>query len=225
LNRLSGAGAAQPRPLLLRLVQQFREPLRAHPHGWGLVGCAFASNNSPAGYRDAVAWMADWQERGDCEPWMLINLAIAYRGLGDFAQANRVSRQALGLKPDYTTKYHHIWLAADEVLTGNAAVARTHLAAPGIEKLDATHRFLLAVVESVLRVQEADRVQHSQAFADAKRKLASSVRECKPLSMDRIAVMRMYRRCVCRLGKDGGTIAATLWSWWRWLSPMLPDEK
>ena len=57
---------------------------------------------------ERLAW------RRDAQPWMLINLVLALRSLGDDAQANRVSRMALELPSDYTSNYHRLWLALDK---------------------------------------------------------------------------------------------------------------
>jgi hypothetical protein len=42
---------------------------------------------------------------------------------------------------------------------------------------------------------------------------------------DRKAVRRVYRRCVRRLARDGGGVAAALWGWWRRLRPLLPAAR
>jgi tetratricopeptide (TPR) repeat protein len=200
-------------------INRFGSALRGDTADWGNIGYCFASLED---YRAAADWMRDWSERRDAQPWMLVNLAIALRGLGDDAQANRASRQALELPEDYTSKYHRVWLALDEALCGRTDAALEQLKGVDVSGLDVTHKYVHYLIELLLSVQRAPSEERSSAFRIARQKLDDSVGTMVPLNDDRRALMRTYRLCVRRLAHDRGGVPALLWSRWRCWRPMLP---
>jgi hypothetical protein len=153
---------------------------------------------------------------------MLINLAISLRGLGDDAQANRVSRRALELPADYTTPYHRTWLAFDDALAGATAAAAEGLGGLDVSPFDATHKYVHRMVEALLAVQQAAPPERGAACARARRQLDEAEKAFAPLTDDRPALLQAYRRCVRRLAKDGGGLSARVWSAWRSRRPRLP---
>jgi hypothetical protein len=211
-------GEAKRAAELWALIRQRRDVLRAESRSWGSVGYALET----LGYhRAAVRWLADYKERADLSPWMLINLAIAQRSLGWDAAANQVSRRALELPADYTSVYHRIWLALDDALTGRVPETDP-LAGTPLTAMDMTHRFVYALLETILSIRRSEPAGRRGALAAAKKSLAEAVSRCTPLVQDRAAVRRAYRKSVRRMACDCGDLAATLWSWWRRLRPQLP---
>src|SRR5260370_39483258 len=94
-------------------VDQYHALLCRDTMTWGSIGSNFSGHDDEA----CVEWLSDWKERDDAQPWMLINLALAWRGLGRFKEANRVNRFAFeNLVPDYTSRFHELWLTVDEAL-------------------------------------------------------------------------------------------------------------
>src|SRR5262249_36949300 len=59
-------------------VTNHQDVLRGNTWCWGMIGHAFSFPNDDRG---VVEWMHDWTNYPDAQPWMLINLALALRGL------------------------------------------------------------------------------------------------------------------------------------------------
>jgi len=207
---------------LQECIRRHGAALRETISDWANVGYCFATLED---YESAAKWMHDWTERREMQPWMLINLAIALRGIGDDAQANRVSRRALELTSDYTSKYHRVWLALDEVLSGNSAAAAEWLQDVKDSSLDVTHKYVHRLLEALLSVQQAAPVERSSAFRHARQQLDDAVRTMVPLNEDRRALLAAYRRCVRRMALDRGGVPAFVWSRWRCWRPHLPPAK
>ena len=203
-------------------IRRHGAALRDSTSDWANVGYCFATLED---YRNAADWMRDWSERRDAQPWMFINLAIALRGIGDNAQANRVSRRALELTSDYTSEYHRVWLALDEALTGNSTAAGEWFNDVKTDALDVTHKYVHRLVETLLSVQQAAPAERSSAFRRARQQLDEAVRTMVPLNDDRRALLAAYRRCVRRLAQDRGGVPAFVWSRWRCWRPQLPPAK
>ena len=203
-------------------IRRHGEALRDSTSDWANVGYCFATLED---YRNAADWMRDWSERRDAQPWMFINLAIALRGIGDNAQANRVSRRALELTSDYTSEYHRVWLALDEALTGNSTAAGEWFNDVKTDALDVTHKYVHRLVETLLSVQQAAPAERSSAFRRARQQLDDAMRTMVPLNDDRRALLAAYRRCVRRLAQDRGGVPAFVWSRWRCWRPQLPPAK
>jgi tetratricopeptide (TPR) repeat protein len=211
-------GQAKQRRALRRLVRRQRDRLRAGTWAWGMTGYALVTAGA---YRDARAWLADYAGRDGVAPWMLLNLSVALRAAGRHEEANRVSRDALGLPPDHTAVYHRVWLALDEILAGGSGDA---LAAIDTGRLDATHRFLHALGTAVLDAGRAEAAARPRVFAEARRRLAEAAMRTPPAAEDRPAVRRMYRRCVAQVGRKLGGLRPRVWAWWRRAVPFLSGK-
>jgi hypothetical protein len=192
--------------------------LREETRDWGEIGYCFASLED---YVRAATWMHDWRQRRDLQPWMLINLALSLRGLGDDAQANEVSRHAGELPPDYTSPYHQTWLAFDAALAGDGA-AIERLKGLDVSSFDNTHKYVHHLVEVLSAAQQAAPPERPAAFRSARRKLDEAVRTITPLNDDRLALRRAYRRCVSCLAQIRGGVPALMWGRWRSWRPLLP---
>jgi hypothetical protein len=156
---------------------------------------------------------------------MFINLAISLRAIGNDEQANRVNRQALELRSDYTSPYHRTWLALDEALAGNSDAALTWLKDVKVSTFDVTHKYVHRLIEVLLSVQRVPLAERSEAFRRARQQLDDAVRTMVPLNEDRLALLQAYRRCVRRLAQDRGGMSALVWSHWRCWRPMLPPAE
>lgn len=216
---LRALGQARQRRRLHRFRRRHRELLRADTLAWGLVGYALSMVDEQAA---AARWLADWADRSDLQAWMLINVVLALRALGREAEAAAASRRALTLPADATTAHHRLWLAVDAALAGETEAAAKHGDGIDPQTCDASHRFLHALVGGLLAVQRAAPRDRPEALRRVRRRLRAAAAACTPMPEDRRAILRTYRRCVLRLGRDGGTIGALLWACWRWLEPRIP---
>jgi tetratricopeptide (TPR) repeat protein len=205
---------------LRRCLRQHRDRLRAGTFAWGTTGYALLAVGRG---RACAEWLADYADRKDALPWMLINLAIALRALRRREEeANKVSRHALTLPVDYTSKYHRIWLVLDELLAGGP-VDGDPLAGIEVSSLDGTHRFLHELARGLLLVRRAPLQARWQTLKGACRSLAEAARKNKPMSEDLPALRRTYRRVIRRLAHEAGGLRARLWACWRRLVPLLPQ--
>jgi len=210
---------ARDRSRLQACVEYYASVLRESTQHWGAAGYCLATVED---YRRTVAWMSDWAQRPDAQPWMLINLVLALRGLSEDAQARRVSQRALELPEDYTSKYHRIWLALDEALAGHAAAARNELKDVDAASLDGTHKYISGLVEMLLLLQQTTAAERPAVFRHLRRQLAETARTMGPLKDDRLALLAAYCRCVRHLARERGGMMAFFWGWWRCRRPLLP---
>jgi hypothetical protein len=210
---------AAKRHELRRIVRKHRDRLRSDTEAWGVAGFALTA---PWSYRAAVHWMADWAERPGVEPWMLANLILALRALGDVEQANRVSRHALGLRSSDPHAFRHaLWLAADEAIAGDLDAATAHLGSPDLDALDPTHRYLVALVQSLIDIGRAPASGRRAALVRTHRTLRVAASSCKGLHEDRPAIVNTYRRAVDRIAALGG-LSAWLWALRHRVVPLVP---
>jgi cellulose synthase operon protein C len=216
------AGRAKAKGLVRSCVRRYGERLRGDGQSWGMTGYALTNVHD---YRGAAAWLADWGERQDVQPWVLLNLVLSLRAMGRDAEANRASRRALELPADGTTTYHAVWLAFDEAVGGNAAEAAKRLAEVDASRLDATHRYLHGLVEAVLLVQQAPPAERRGAFTQTRQKLRGLAQSGALPAEDRPALRHAYRLCVRRLVHDRGGWVGELWSMWRALVSVMVQVK
>lgn len=175
------------------------------------VGAAGYALTVVARHRAAIRWMSDWEQREDAQPWMLINLAIALRAHRRVAEAHRVSLRALELGVDYTSPYHRIWLALDDLIDGDGQGAAGRLDGIDPESLDMTNRYLYKLARILLERREADPTRRAEVLKSTGASLARITSEAVIPPDDHLAVVRTYRRVTRRMAADRGRIAGFLW--------------
>jgi tetratricopeptide (TPR) repeat protein len=139
---------------LRSFVRRHRAALRTASLLWGTTVYAFMT----AGWeRRTVSWAADWAGRGDAQPWMLSNLALALRRLGRARVASVVNARALDLARDHTTEQHALWLALEAAGTGATERAQEYLrTAGGGDGNDGYSRFLRLVAMAAVKTLRGD---------------------------------------------------------------------
>lgn len=75
-------------------------------------------------WQQAVDSLRDAVSRPDARPWMILLLGRAHEGLGEFAVASHLYRQALQLPADHSEAGLRSRLAFNEALEGNGGVAK-----------------------------------------------------------------------------------------------------
>ncbi len=180
-----------------------------HTPCWGAVGYALTS---VLRHRAAAGWLADWSDRGDAQPWMLINLVLSLRALGRLDEANRVSRRAMELPPDYTTPYHVTWLALDDLLDGNGREFVDRLDGLDRSSFDATNQYLFTLAELLRKRRQAEPVDRSHVRKSASREFSALNQKTSIPAEDYGAVLRTYRRAVRRLAADYGPGRRFFWT-------------
>jgi tetratricopeptide (TPR) repeat protein len=211
---LSALGRARASWKIGAYLRRYRRVLREHTLCWGTAGFALTS---VVRHRAAAELMSDWHDRDRAQPWMLINLALALRALRRVAEANRVGRHALTLRPDFTSPYHAIWLALDDLIDGDGRETRVRLEHLDPARFDETHRFLFRLAQLLLRRARAEPAQRDLVREDTSRVLASLTRSHRIPADNYGAVLQTYRRAVGRLARDYGPVRGLLWKLARWL--------
>ncbi|MFN4260003.1 MAG: tetratricopeptide repeat protein [Gemmataceae bacterium] len=219
---LEELGKAHQRDWIQRTLRRHDQRLREDTYLWGTVGFALSTCNA---HQQVIRWMADWPDRDGLQPWMLINLALSLHGAGKEEEAYRVSQRALQLTPDHTTRYHHLWLAAVEILRTDIASAKDRLAQAEYQECDASHRFLHVLVEAAISVACADPQERHAAFTLAREDLAMAAEECSPMLDDRLALTHIYRRIIRFLARATGGTGPLMWSLYRSVFPLLPKTE
>jgi tetratricopeptide (TPR) repeat protein len=223
MAHLSALGKAKQPARLTAFARRFEELLRRDTALWGHVGYAYGSTAVSPDALIAAA-LHDWEQHADAKPWMLINLAIALRGLGRVEEAVRVHRHALTLEQhDFTLDFHHVWLALEDALAGDAKAAALRMEDVDRDGLDSYHAWLAELLDAVLRVDGAASWERATALRQSRALLAARVQTSEPMLNDRAAV-RTYRRCVRRMGQRCGA-AGLAWAAWRCWRPMLPKPR
>ncbi len=188
-------------------VRENSDWLRAHTFTWGAGGYALTRLRR---YRDAADWHADWRDRPDAEPWMLVNVVESLRAMGRDAEALQATQRALSLPPGHGQHLHHLWLAVDAACAGDLAAAREHLDWVPPESLDEDYQFDWMIVTSVLRMAEAAPAERSQVFADVRRQVAAARKNFAAYAQEP-ARQRFYHQALAEIARYRGTWAARLW--------------
>jgi cellulose synthase operon protein C len=202
-------------------VQRFAELLRADDDSWGRAGATLAEARE---WNLAAAWLADWQDREDCEPWVLRSLADAHRVSGNDAAARQVLEAAEDmaddtdepLPPEMTA-----WLALDYALAGDVSETRERLEAlspTGLPDAAALLRVLAASVQAVRTAADKGR-----AFATAKADIKAAAGACPKAELPP-GVGRVYRRVVEALVASAGGLTAKAWGWWQKVQPLVREN-
>ena len=203
------------------VIQQFNETLRKSNRGWAKVGGSLVMARQ---YSLAVAWLADWKDRKELEPWMLHPLTRGLFAMGRFDEAYSVSQSAAKMHPDATSADHEVWLALEDALAGRTEQAGEHLDGVDDYKLDDVFGLLYTFAESLVMVQEAEPGSKQRIFKDACEDIVSKLGVVKPTDLDDgFAVL--YQRVVKRLACDAGGVRAWWWGMKQRMFPTKPGGK
>ncbi|MDR3617985.1 MAG: tetratricopeptide repeat protein [Paludisphaera borealis] len=198
---IKALGQARRRFRLSSSIRRHRASLRGHAWCWGMVGYALTNLGRN---RAAVRWLADWPDRADVEPWMLVNLVISFRALGRDEEAARVSRRALELPASHGTSDHILWLALDDLLEGRADEASRRLDGLDPAPFDATKRYLYDLALILRDVERAEPAARRRAAILARRDVKSLNRKSYVSPSDFNAVLSVFRRAARRLAHHVG---------------------
>ncbi len=129
---------------------------------WGQTGWALYCATE---WRMAIWWLRDWRKREGAEPWMLFNLALAYRGIGKQRESMAVHEYAVALKGDHTTALHRVWLALDYAMAGRVAEAAEQIACAALtEKSSAVHRGARALAAGIIETRSGTIAERKEAL-------------------------------------------------------------
>lgn len=222
---INGISETNEDALLLRWVLwRRREVLFKDDAAWGNVGFALSSFNR---MKEVARWLADWRQRPHVEPWMLFNLCLAMRHLGQYIEAGVVARHVIetwGHREGSADM--HLFLAVEDALAGDVAAAKERLGRLVVRENVAYDQQLLALTKALVEFQETPRAGRRKKFAVIRRQLEPRFGAWRFLWS-----MKDVRRTFARTRKvflDGGAGPGALcwFVWkqhWQWsLSPLLP---
>ncbi len=183
-------------------VRKHRAALRRHADSWSAVCYALMTVGD---FKAAVNWAADWRQRDDLRPWMLLNYALALRNLKQDRAAYAVSKQALTLPEDHLSDAHRLLLVLDDALAGKALVAKAQFDEISSSELREWDRFVYEML-SALFAFHADGSTGEQQIS----RLIALAREAKFFARSRVLV-RAHRRIVLSIARADGRTARALW--------------
>ncbi|WP_310481923.1 tetratricopeptide repeat protein, partial [Chamaesiphon sp. VAR_48_metabat_403] len=133
---------------LHNFIDRHQKNLRQKTELWGAVGYVLRLIQSN---HRIINWLADWQDRSDAEPWMLTNLAEAFRAVGSDLNARHIHESALNLASDNGKKSHLAWMAFDLARAGKLDRANEYIQnlLPS-EDYSPEYAFLLEITQSVI---------------------------------------------------------------------------
>lgn len=139
----------------LRVVRRNRDIYRSSTALWASAGYVIRMAGKQ---RKARKWLADWRERDDLKPWMMINVAfplLETRGIGGAGPAHKFAADEL--PTDHDTYLHHGCAAFYEAWNGNTGEARRHLDACEFGVLNGFYRYVYKLAEYLVSAAEEDR--------------------------------------------------------------------
>jgi cellulose synthase operon protein C len=210
---VDGLFDAQDPDAALDFVRDQAHWLRQWTFTWGVGGYVLTRLRR---YEDGADWHADWRDRPDAEPWMLVNVIESLRAVRREAEAVEVSHHALDMPWAYGQHLHHLWLASDAVTSGDVATAKEHWMEVPPEILDEDYQFDWLMVTAVIEMAEAEPHEKQRVFAEVRERVADARAGFAAYHREP-ARQRMYRRCLGRIAQYQGTWPARLWQLARWL--------
>jgi len=198
------------------VVQKYSEVLRADDVSWARAGAALVAARH---FALAAAWLAEYRDRDNVEPWMLRPLTTALRALDQDDRAVEACRAAVRLGgPDDQLADFRAWLALDLALSGQAEESAAQAAkVDAVTAPDGT-RLVLALAEAAVMVQRAGPAGKAAAFAGAREHLRAAAGACAGKDVPPGAV-RAYRRVAARVAADAATLGAKAWALWQRVAP------
>jgi tetratricopeptide (TPR) repeat protein len=187
------------------LIRRFGDLVRLTHRGWAKAIGALVSVRD---HEAAATWGADWRTRRPDEPWMLHQLAVAYRQLGRVEEARDVTVYALELPgEDTSTDDFRVWLAFEAALDGQPDRAEGLLRPVDVEELDEVPRAIHEFALTLVQVQREGRSR----FVEARTSGISTLKKLAASAGDADLALS-YRRWAQRLARDAGGLGAWFWA-------------
>jgi cellulose synthase operon protein C len=187
----------QPKTLDEFIVKH-KDILKQETTLWGSVGYAlrFVQAN-----RRIITWLGDWRSRSDLKPWMLVNLAEAYRATGADDKSRAVHHAALDLDSDSGKMSHHAWLAFDLARAGQIDDAKQYLNNLLLsENYSPEYQFLLEITQAML-VARSTQGSRAVKLLTIKQHLATA-KSAYPAIAGDIPFYRAYRQALASIFRN-----------------------
>ncbi|MGC8539363.1 MAG: C39 family peptidase [Phycisphaerae bacterium] len=187
------------------LMRRYRTILRGDTELWGKTGYALKRFGR---YRRVIAWMRDWRDRADVQPWMLANLAASYRAIGHRLKAIHINQFAVKMDSEPAGRaIHALWLAADAVLVKQPAAAKAWLTQGFVTPNSPPyHRFIKAIVDAALQ-----RYDEPQVPFAVTRKQMIDAKSLFPGFQRTREIRALYRHCLLRIATSNVGLSGMIW--------------
>lgn len=196
-------------------IAYYETALRAHDWSWGSVGFIYLDMKEP---RSTIAWLNDWRERKELEPWMLWNLVTALHQRQQLNEAYVVSEHALTLPPDMQrSDAHALLLAVEDFLRDDYERGSKRLEHVNVGALREWDTF---VYELATALQDADHQRsiqvhgqvngHAVSHQSILQRLAES-RSLTPDSRTSEVLVPLHRRTVWHIARRSGNPLLMVW--------------
>ena len=138
-----------------------RDDLRQDNSSWGTVGYVLLELHYE---KEAANWLSDWPTRSELQPWMLWNGVLALRSLKRDDEAYQWGQHAVDLPPDHTSGPHHILVALDDVLKGQAEEGAERLRKVNYDELSEWQKFVYNTTVLIVEFYRALAQQRSSGW-------------------------------------------------------------
>jgi len=196
-----------------RFVAKHRPWLRASTFTWASVCRGMSILRL---YRQAAAWMADWSQRADAEPWMLIGAAEGFWNTGDTVQMGTVCGHAISLTEPHSRDVHCVLLTALALLRADIPSVRDYLGRVDTKHLGPDYAFIAALAQAVLEMESAEAAKRAEVYRAVCQRMDRAARAYTNLSREP-ARRRLYRHCRRHVARRRGRIATWLWYATEWI--------
>lgn len=190
-----------------RVLGKLGPRLRPDADAWGAAGYALLTLGLN---HECARWCSDWRERDDAQPWMLLNLALALRDLGRWAEANAVSRRAQAINPGDSNAQHRVMLAVDAGLAGDSAQLDHWLQTVSEEGMSAYYAYLHALSLALRAVLEGG--DPAASYQHARHHIRRGLAVCPTYSREAY-LSRAHRLSLWRIAGMRSSLLP-LRAWW-----------
>ena len=190
-------------------LKRYREAIVAQTRLWGQVSFGLLQSSK---LRECVNWTADWHQREDAKPWMLVNAADARRCLNQFEEALAINHHALLLPPDNGSVHHELWIGFEAVMAGDLQGAMDAVAHIERASLDDYLKLLHQLIEVMATMVAAPAGEGHVAYAQGRLVIRQALAGSPWIKED--AAMKMaLRRVSANLSQRKGGIIAKFAHW------------
>lgn len=197
-------------------IQRYAELLRGADESWGRAGAILAEAGH---FALAAAWLGDWRERSQLDPWVLRPLHDALRAIGRDEEAEALLREVAArypladLSPDFRA-----WLAILAIRSREITTAKQYLRSIDQLGLPDGIKLLCAMAAALLAVVEASPAEKARVFADAREDLWVAAQACASADVPPGAG-RMFKEVVKCIHAEVGTLSSRWWAWRQQIRP------